>query len=111
MQLTQVQNLVNQYGYSNCTVDSVCALAANHFALEEEFLIYPNPASTILNIDLKEQNVVNSIAVYNILGQIVISVPNANNVSSIDVSNLQRGNYFIKINSDKGTTNAKFAKN
>jgi hypothetical protein len=38
-------------------------------------------------------------------------IPNAQKVSSVDVLGLTAGNYFIKINSDKGTSNTKFIKN
>ncbi len=54
---------------------------------------------------------VNSIAIYNTLGQLVIAIPNAQSVSTIDVSSLKTGNYFIKMTTDKGTSNTKFIKN
>jgi hypothetical protein len=44
------------------------------------------------------------------LGQLVIAVPNAKSVSTIDVSKLSSGNYFIKIKSDKGSSGMKFIK-
>ncbi|WP_394333007.1 T9SS type A sorting domain-containing protein [Flavobacterium terrae] len=37
-------------------------------------------------------------------------MPNAQNVKVVDVFGLAPGNYFIKINSDKGTSNTKFIK-
>ena len=49
--------------------------------------------------------------VYNILGQLVLSIPNANGVDKVDVSNLNAGTYFLKVTSDKGTSNVKFIKN
>jgi Secretion system C-terminal sorting domain len=45
------------------------------------------------------------------VGQLVLVIPNAENVATIDVSKLATGNYFVKINSDKGTSNTKFVKN
>jgi len=44
------------------------------------------------------------------LGQIVIAVTNAQNVSKVDVSKLATGNYFLKLNTDKGTSSLKFVK-
>ena len=40
----------------------------------------------------------------------ILAIPNAENVSAVDVSNLNTGTYFIKINTDKGSANAKFIK-
>ncbi|HMI07363.1 MAG TPA: T9SS type A sorting domain-containing protein [Flavobacterium sp.] len=76
-----------------------------------EIELYPNPVSNDLNIQKKSNLEISSISIYNTLGQLVIAIPNAQQVSKVDVSSLTTGNYFIKINSDKGTTNAKFAKN
>ena len=50
------------------------------------------------------------MSVYNVVGQLVLSVPNAKGVSTIDVSNLTVGTYFLKVVSDKGTSNVKFMK-
>ena len=58
----------------------------------------------------KEEIEISSITIYNMLGQIVVAIPNAKNVETVDVSSLKSGNYFVKINSDKGTSNTKFIK-
>ncbi|QYS85741.1 T9SS type A sorting domain-containing protein [Flavobacterium oreochromis] len=47
---------------------------------------------------------------YNALEQLVFVIPSAQNMNTIDVSSLTSGNYFIKIKSDKGTSNTKFLK-
>jgi hypothetical protein len=96
---------------TNDATTTIDALALEGFEFSDYFALYPNPAATILNMISKKQTVVTSIKVYNILGQLLLTIPNASQVSMIDISNLKIGNYFIKINSDKGTTNAKFAKN
>ncbi|MNY81536.1 hypothetical protein D3C86_2231410 [compost metagenome] len=50
------------------------------------------------------------MAIYDILGQLVIAVPNAKSVSTIDVSKLRMGTYFLKVKSDKGVSGMKFIK-
>ena len=85
-------------------------LATPDFEFSSYFTLYPNPAQSILNISSKETIEVKSISIYNTLGQLVLVVTNADKISKIDVSNLKTGNYFIKINSDKGTSNTKFIK-
>jgi len=85
-------------------------LATQDFEFANYFTLYPNPAKSVLNISSKETIEVQSISIYNTLGQLVLVIPNAEKVSKIDVSSLTTGNYFIKINSDKGTSNARFVK-
>jgi hypothetical protein len=85
-------------------------LGTQDFEFSNYFTIYPNPAKAVLNISSKETIEVKSISIYNTLGQLVLVVPNAEKVSKIDVSSLTTGNYFIKINSDKGKSNARFIK-
>jgi Leucine-rich repeat (LRR) protein len=85
-------------------------LATQDFEFSNYFTLYPNPVQSILNISSKETIEVKSISIYNTLGQLVLVIPNAEKVSKIDVSSLTTGNYFIKINSDKGTSNARFIK-
>jgi hypothetical protein len=62
----------------------------------------------ILNISGKNQAEIKSVEIYNIIGQLVIVVPNA--VQNIDVSSLESGTYFVKVNSEKGSTTTKFVK-
>ena len=60
--------------------------------LKHLFLIYPNPASSILNIEVKEQT---QITIVNGLGDIV-KTESINGTSKINVSNLNNGIYFIQ---------------
>jgi len=85
-------------------------LETQDFEFANYFTLYPNPAKSVLNISSKETIEVKSISIYNTLGQLVLVIPNAEKVSKIDVSSLTVGNYFIKINSDKGTSNTRFIK-
>ena len=92
-------------------VTVIAVLAKQDFVFENYFRIYPNPASDVLKIESKQNIEVQSISIYNTLGQVVLVVPNAKATKVVDVSGLQTGNYFIKIHTDKGTSNAKFIKN
>ncbi len=93
------------------TATTIVALLSNaDFAFEQYFKIYPNPANDVLHIDKKQTIEVTAINIYNTLGQIVLVIPNAQQTKSVDVSSLKTGNYFIKINSDKGSSSVKFIK-
>jgi Leucine-rich repeat (LRR) protein len=85
-------------------------LGNQDFTFSNYFALYPVPASEVLNITRKNTIEVQSIAVYDVLGQLVIAIPNAKSVATIDISNLKTGNYFIKVKSDKGTSSMKFIK-
>lgn len=106
-------NIYFDYNYpivTNTATTIITALATQDFDFGNYFSIYPNPASTLLNFETKAAIGVKSIDVYNTLGQLVIAIPNTENITSIDVSDLKTGTYFIKVNTDKGTANSKFVK-
>ena len=83
----------------------------NYLLFKNYFTVYPNPSDNILNISKNDNILINNIAIYNVLGQLVISIPNAESVQNIDVSKLSEGQYFIVIKTEKGISNTKFIKN
>ncbi len=96
---------------TNTATTTIATLARQDFEFSNYFNLYPNPVHDVLNISAKETIEISSINIYNTLGQLVLVIPNATAIKTVDVSNLTSGNYFIKINSDKGTANTKFIKN
>jgi hypothetical protein len=86
-------------------------LDKSDFEFSNYFSAYPIPAHEVLNIAKTKEIEIQSISVYDILGQLVIALPNIKDASKIDVSNLRTGNYFLKIKSDKGSSSLKFIKN
>ncbi|ESU25326.1 hypothetical protein FLJC2902T_31340 [Flavobacterium limnosediminis JC2902] len=95
---------------TNAATTTIKELKTQDFGFSGYFLMYPNPVKDVLNIETLETVKVSSINIYNQLGQLVLVIPSAQDVSKVDVSDLASGNYFIKINSDKGTSNTKFIK-
>jgi hypothetical protein len=65
---------------------------------EDIFSLYPNPVSSVVNIKLKNNKAIESIAIYNLRGQQIIQQNSSNN--SVDVSSLSAGIYFIKVKAD-----------
>ena len=96
---------------NKATTKFATTLGTQDFEFSNYFKVYPIPADEVLNISAIQNVEIQSIAVYDILGQMVIALPNVKDTSKIDVSNLSSGNYFIKIKSDKGSSNMKFIKN
>jgi len=68
--------------------------------------LYPNPASSIINITSVSENA--TFKVYNLLGQTIINGKLSN--GSIDVSNINAGNYVLEITDKETTTVKRFIK-
>ncbi|SCY90303.1 T9SS type A sorting domain-containing protein [Flavobacterium caeni] len=91
-------------------VTAIALLQNQDFAFESYFALYPNPATDVLQITATQDLELSSLGVYNVLGELVLAVPNARQVKAIDVSMLKTGTYFVKIQSSKGNTVAQFLK-
>ncbi len=108
---TNNANIYFDYNFpitTNTYTTTVAALSNQDFDFETYFTLYPNPTKDALNIQTKQGLEINSIEIYNQLGQIVMAVTNA--LNTVDVANLASGTYFLKINTEKGSANAKFVK-
>jgi hypothetical protein len=70
---------------------------------EETFAFYPNPAENILMIKSNKLNA-KSLSIFDTTGRTVKSIMNAENLKSIDVSDLSRGMYIIKTDNNKQFT-------
>ncbi len=72
--------------------------------------IYPNPATDIINVN-SEENRINKISINNISGQKVYEKQVKGFDSSVNISNLSKGVYFVNIETEKGIFVEKFIKN
>jgi hypothetical protein len=72
------------------------------------FTIVPNPAKDRIKISAESN--FNKVEVINFLGQTVITQNNDTNNTTLDVSNLTNGVYFVRIITDNGTNVQKFVK-
>lgn len=109
---TSVDDTPNDNSFTlNQVASNIILLSIPSNSIDKYFILYPNPTTNILNIETKESIRKESIKVYNITGQLVFNLTKAENTSSIDVTNLNTGNYFIVIQTDKGIYKSKFIKN
>ena len=69
------------------------------------FKIYPNPASDYIQIESNNVQI-SSVEMYSVLGKKVVSQKTLIN-NRLDVSNLSKGVYFMKINADGGSATKK----
>ena len=86
----------NYNGPAQCTVPN---LGFDEIAfLDSAFSIYPNPTSDVLNIKLRKdinENDIQGVSIYDIKGSLVTKTSNYK--SNIDIKNLSKGSYVVKI--------------
>jgi hypothetical protein len=78
---------------------------ANNDDILNDVIIYPNPASSVLNIKNAENS---SIEIYDLLGRVVLSEKNISISRQLNVSNLSTGTYLIKISNNGQIKTDKF---
>lgn len=93
---------------TNTATTSIQALKTQDFEFGRYFSLSPNPVKDVLTINGKQDIRLTSVSIYNVLGQLMMVVSNPGNTT--DVSNLEAGNYLLKVFSDKGASCAKFIK-
>jgi len=95
-----------QYGFSVKGLNGNPAhLATNGFAVvgaatasavdfsKKAVVMFPNPATNVLNFS--SENAIDTIEIYNIMGQKVVSAKPSQNAASVDVSGLTNGVYIV----------------
>jgi PKD repeat protein len=85
-------------------------LSVEDFSIDT-FKVYPNPTTDVLNIKVVENNLPDTIEIYNMLGQIITSksITSENDLNH-DVSTLNNGVYFVKIKKKSQSISIPFVK-
>jgi hypothetical protein len=82
-------------------------------SINSEILIYPNPASELITVELLNFNSNDlTITIFDQLGRTVLSKPHksVNTSANLNISNFAKGVYFIVVNSDTQVYSSKFIK-
>ena len=74
--------------------------------LPSQLTIYPNPTKGFIHIE--SNHTINSIKVFDVLGKLVFQ--ENNQVNQIDISSLDHGLFFVKIETDQGISTQKVLK-
>lgn len=101
---TDSRNNMSSSPVTITVVDRVLGVEDVDFAAS--IIMYPNPATTMLNISTQSQ--LERITIYDVSGKKVLSIDE--NFESIDVSKLSSGVYFASFESDLGQTQKRFVK-
>jgi len=104
-----LRSKIISYGYDETRVSvTACALNIENNDSTTTAVLYPNPANQFLNIQLEKGNLLESVQIYNTLGQLVFT--GKINQSRVDVTHLKTGNYIVKTTTAKGISTTKFTK-
>jgi hypothetical protein len=80
-------------------IDDIAVIEANNIGIADvaknEFKMFPNPASNVLNI--RSTVAINKITIVNVIGQDVLRTTPQTAQTSMDISNLENGVYFVTI--------------
>lgn len=69
--------------------------SVNNLDIADQFTIYPNPTSDVLNISYPNNSTAYQVAIYNAIGQLVVESSMKDQLN-INVKEYATGNYFIK---------------
>ncbi len=83
-------------------------LGVNDNELTNQVTMFPNPAKDVVNIST--QNQINTVRIYNLLGQEVLNVKGSSNSMQVNTSNLTTGNYIVKVESGNAVKTLKLTK-
>lgn len=99
----------------NAIEDTGAPLSVSSFDTEIALKIYPNPATSFLNINLSDNQNFGKISVkiYSILGQVVktVSIDNSISKKRISVDELPKGVYMLRVQNENRDYTGKFIKN
>ncbi|PKP24140.1 MAG: hypothetical protein CVU03_13545, partial [Bacteroidetes bacterium HGW-Bacteroidetes-2] len=93
--------VLNTGGESDVVVDLSNAILSTSDNTIEGFTFYPNPTSDVLNV--KANSTIDTITIYNTLGQQILNKTIGATTSQLNVSNLTTGVYLIKVISEGQT--------
>lgn len=114
LQLTSVipnsAKIFFDYNYpitTNTVTTTVSELGVPIPAKVAAITLYPNPAINQLNIAVGTGGTANEVIIYNTLGQVLIKTEQS---TSIDVTSLAAGTYFVTVTTGTGSTTEKLVK-
>ncbi|WP_179318989.1 T9SS type A sorting domain-containing protein [Winogradskyella helgolandensis] len=89
---------VDNDAYKSFTIQTEETLSTDVNTLEDSIRVYPNPANTIINIAMANNQSIASIELFNMLGKRVLTTKALN----VDVSKYAAGIYMLKVSTNEG---------
>lgn len=82
------------------------SLSSSSFDAANAFVIYPNPVQNVLHLKANNFTSIKTVKIYDLQGKVVLQDTN----DTINVSNLSKGLYIVKISTEEGEVTKKFIK-
>lgn len=100
------------WNITGCATGQDCANSISESSIHADFIAYPNPAESFINVELKSEYAKNaSVQLYNLMGEKLMELTDLKtNLQKIDVTKLPAGGYFIQYNSGNGSSAKKIFK-
>ena len=100
------------WNITGCKTGKDCTSGISETAMNADFMVYPNPSTDFVNVELKSSFTKNaSIQLYNLTGEKVMELTDLKTtIQKIDLTGLSAGGYFIKYNSGNGYATKKIFK-
>ena len=105
---TNASNCESRSVNSNRLAVTVSSTLNNSYWEKYNFKSNPNPVKNIFNISFNKN--ISNVSVYNLVGQEVITKSINANQSQIDMSNLSRGTYLVKVTAENQVKTIKVIK-
>lgn len=111
-----MQIAADSIGIYNNTKEIPQGLWIDHTGIADNTLngmmIYPNPAVNTMNVAISSEESANAtLAIYNLMGQIVysenVALNEGNNIVNVNINNLNAGIYMVNVKTVKGTATQK----
>jgi hypothetical protein len=101
----------NQFGYGVPDFNLALAngLSVDAFS-NNDFSVYPNPTTDSISVTLPKASDIKTIAIYNILGQLVLEKIISSQLPTVSLKSLVNGMYFYKIDLDSFSKSGKIVK-
>jgi len=87
-----------------------CTAGTENPELKNNITLYPNPANSVLNVQLGNNVSAEGYAIYDVTGKQLTTGSLNGNLSSINIEGLATGSYLIKINGANGQATKLFVK-
>ena len=101
----------DQFGFAVDDFKVTTGTLSTENFFKSNFAVYPNPATSVLNITSNANAAINAASITDINGRTVKTVSlNAVSEAQINISDLTAGVYFLNVTSDAGTGTSKIVK-
>ena len=85
-----------------------CDMSSPEFEFSSQFNLLPNPAKEVVSVSSKNNQKIQTVQIYNLMGQLVLETFSVD--AEINISNLAKGSYLLKLSTLSGSSITKLVK-